>query len=512
MFSKFLSNNRSNILLLIALIVYNSLFFSERFGINILLFIVLILGFQYFLFKESFKSRNVLISAGLTLFTAAMIVWHNSLLSKWMFFISYAVTLGFILQSRIRFIGYSMLTAASNFTKIPVEFFSWNKVPGTTNHRKLRISRVLMLSGLPVIIVIIFFMIYRVSNPMFANFTDRFFEEIGAWFQNIFRHISFVRILFILSGIILLSALLFNRGYHVFAREEEQFNDKISRKRRALRWPFLRLDFRNEYLSGIILLVMMNLLLLVLNIIDIKYIWISFKIPAGVSLSEMVHHGTEWLIVSIILSMVVLIYLFRANQNFYSGNKWLKYLAYAWMLQNMVLTVSLLVRNNTYVSWHALAYKRLGVYVFIALTFIGLITMLIKIYGSKSFFYLLRVNSWAAIFMMCGVCSINWDIFIAKYNVEFSDGANLDTDFLLKLSPKSYPYILEKMDKVTKQIDAHDQSTYGKKLLYFNTEGFESELERRSLRYIAERSENTWYSYNVSDQYAIEYLKNKYTR
>ena len=183
MFSKFLSNNRSNILLLIALIVYNSLFFSERFGINILLFIVLILGFQYFLFKESFKSRNVLISAGLTLFTAAMIVWHNSLLSKWMFFISYAVTLGFILQSRIRFIGYSMLTAASNFTKIPVEFFSWNKVPGTTNHRKLRISRVLMLSGLPVIIVIIFFMIYRVSNPMFANFTDRFFEEIGAWFH-----------------------------------------------------------------------------------------------------------------------------------------------------------------------------------------------------------------------------------------------------------------------------------------------------------------------------------------
>ena len=146
MFLKILNNNRSNILLLVALLVYNGLFFSERFGLNILLFTVLIFAFQYFLFRESFKSSNVLVCVGLTLFTAFMVVWHNSLLSKWMFFISYAVTLGFILQPLLRFIGYSLLSAASNFAKLPMEIFAWNRPEAMPAQRKFKFSKAFMLS------------------------------------------------------------------------------------------------------------------------------------------------------------------------------------------------------------------------------------------------------------------------------------------------------------------------------------------------------------------------------
>jgi len=440
------------------------------------------------------------------LLTSVMVVWHNSLLSKWMFFISYAITLGFILQPKIRFIGYSLLTAAGNFVKIPMELFYWNNSKEVSGPRKFKFSKAIMLTLLPLLIVIIFFTIYRVANPMFANFTDDILKNIGDWINNILKHISLARILFIIAGIIILSAFLINRGYNVFAKEEQQFTDDITRKRKIIRWHYLPMGFKNEFLSGMILLVMMNIMLLALNAIDIKYIWISFQIPEGVSLKEMVHQGTEWLIVSIILSMIVLIWLFRANQNFYSKSKWLKILAIAWMLQNMVLTISLLIRNNMYVSWHALAYKRLGVYVFIALTFIGLLTMLIKIHRSKSFYFLLRVNAWAAYVIMSAVCLLNWDIVIAKYNVNFEKGAQLDTDFYLELSPKTLPIIYQNLDKIERQLATHTDGVMSY-LEYNDPENFKTRLNYLRDRYLIANDTLSWKSYNKADAGAINYLK-----
>jgi hypothetical protein len=401
-----------------------------------------------------------------------------------------------------------MLTAIFNYLRPPFEIFNWNSPADMKAGHRIKLSKIFILSGLPIAIVIIFYLIYRAANPVFAEVTDKIFENIADWVNNFFKYISILRILFILSGVLVLSGILYSRRINLFVKEESQLNDDISRKRRFVRWPFLKLDLKNEYMSGILLLVLMNLLLLGLNIIDIKYIWINFHIPEGISLSEMVHQGTEWLIVSIILSMIVVIYILRANLNFYSKNSLLKILAYVWMMQNMILTISLLIRNNTYVSWHALAYKRLGVYVFIALTFIGLFTMLIKIYKAKSFFYLLRVNFWAALIILTSVTCINWDIFIAKYNVEFTKGAQLDTDFLLKLSPKSYPYILDSMEKVAKQIEAHDST--GQVLQYSSREYFEEQLHRQSLIYIDEHKSSSWRSFNFADDYALAYLKNKY--
>jgi len=135
--------------------------------------------------------------------------------------------------------------------------------------------------------------------------------------------------------------------------------------------------------------------------------------------------------------------------------------------------------------------------------------MLIKINKAKSFFYLLRINAWAAYLIMCGVCCINWDIFIAKYNVEFEKGSQLDTDFLLKLSPKAYPYIYDKLDKVGTQIKAHEVNSEIRGLSYSNAEQFRDQLDYLSRIYLAENSENTWRSYSVADHYALEYLKTK---
>lgn len=505
MLIKFWNRNRSNILLLAALLAYNSLFFAERFGLNLLLFFILILSFQFLLFQESFRNPRVLISAGLSLFLAIMVVWHNSALSKWMFFISYAITLGFILQPSIRMIGYSFLTAMSNFGKLPFEFFSWNR-DEERNPKRRKVSKTITLALIPLTVGLLFFIIYRVANPIFAELTNSFWKTIEDWFTELFKHISFARIMFLLLGLGIISGLLIHRGYQLFQREDAQFANDIVRTRKRTLFGYISMDFKYEVISSLILLVLMNIMLFVLNYIDLKYVWINFKIPEGVSLKEMVHEGTEWLIVSIVLSMIVVIYVFRANQNFYSKNKWVKLLAMAWMIQNMFLAISLCIRNNQYVNWHAMAYKRLGVYVFIALVFIGLITMIIKIQQKKSLYYLLRINFWSAYLIMSLTCVVNWDIYIAQYNVSFANGSQLDTDFYLKLSPKAYPIVYENLDKIQAQIDSHIPGTFD--YLYFhNIEDFKRSLDYNRIAYLAENEKYSWASFSRADAAAINYLK-----
>ena len=50
--------------------------------------------------------------------------------------------------------------------------------------------------------------------------------------------------------------------------------------------------------------------------------------------------------------MLVLLFFFRGNLNFYKKNKWLRYGAYAWIFQNMVLVVSVLLRAKYYFVYY----------------------------------------------------------------------------------------------------------------------------------------------------------------
>jgi hypothetical protein len=502
--SNFFSRNRINFFLLAALVVYNDLFYHERLGLNLLLYTVLIFIMLVILYPSHLRSPRTMMSGALTLMLAVVMTWHNSVLGWWMFFLSFFTTIGFVIQPRLRFPALAWLTGMDNIIKLPLEILYWNREQA--NSKRLKLSRMITIALVPFVIAIIFFMIYRAANPVFDELSKRFMDKIGVWIDRIFETISFPWLVFIVAGIFIISGILYHRRPARILREEEKMSDDIVRRRKTFRMPYLKMDFRIEYLGGILLLVMVNLMLLALNLIDIQYIWINFKIPEGVSLTEMVHQGTEWLIASIILSMLVLIWLFRANQNFYSRSGILKILAYTWIAQNMILTISLLLRNNQYIAWHALAYKRLGVYVFIFLTFCGLVSMIIKISKAKSFFFLLRVNSWIAYFVLSLICLVNWDVFIARYNIHSNTGAGLDTDFLLELSPKVLPYIYQDWDHVAEQIKAHPVDSFNH-LTYKTPEEFREALDKRRDRYLATHSEYTWRSYNSADHYAIEYLK-----
>ena len=157
--------------------------------------------------------------------------------------------------------------------------------------------------------------------------------------------------------------------------------------------------------------------------------------------SSMLHKGTWILIFSIILSAIIVLYIFRKNLNFYPKNKSLKIATYVWICQNVLLTCSVLMRVYHYVIHHGLAYKRIGVVIFGSATLFGLATLIFKVKAKKTNTYLLKTNA-IAVFLILLISSLfNWDVIITKHNLAHAESKQIDYLFELSLSDKTLPIL-----------------------------------------------------------------------
>jgi hypothetical protein len=255
---------------------------------------------------------------------------------------------------------------------------------------------------------------------------------------------------------------------------------------------------RNENTVGIISLVMLNVLLLFINAIDITYVWFGFSYTPNLNLTQYVHEGTGLLIFSIVLAMFVLLFFFRGNLNFYKKNKWLRYGAYGWIAQNAILVISVLLRDYYYIAHMGLAYKRIGVLVFLLMVLMGLITVFIKIHQRKTAYYLWRVNGWFAVILLVAASCVHWDETIARYNLAHKNTIPVDVKFLLTLSDKTLP-LLEKNQDV---LDPKKETIQGEGE-YLYRSGFTPKefFEIRKKDFFEKQKAYSWLSWNAADTY-----------
>jgi len=136
----------------------------------------------------------------------------------------------------------------------------------------------------------------------------------------------------------------------------------------------------------------------------------------------------------------------KGKINYLNSNKALRYLAYAWLAQNAILTISVGIRNFWYINFFSLAYLRIGVMFFLLLTLYSIYTVFVKIKDRKTTYFLFRKNSLAAYILLIVMAFFNWDIIIAKYNFNHSETAFVHFDFLANLSHNALPY-LEKVKR-----------------------------------------------------------------
>ena len=347
-----------------------------------------------------------------------------------------------------------------------------------------------------------FVILYRNSNPIFdAGFitASLFFEKA---FSFVFKDFDISLLTTFLLGLFISVFLFIRTQYGLIVEIDQASNEKLKRTKKKGYKNFKFNSLLSEYKAGVFLLIILNILILILNIIDIKWVWFSFEWE-GQYLKQFVHEGTYLLILSILISIALVLYYFRGNLNFYQNNKWLKYLSYIWLAQNAVLTLSVAIRNFWYIYYFALAYKRIGVIIFLVLTIYGLYTVFVKVQQKKSAFYLFRANAYSLFVALIISSLVNWDTVIAKYNFSHADTSFLHLRYLATLSDKTLPALDKSLPELRKLHQAQI-ANFPLEKNFMPAEEYHEVIKSRKRRFVEKWNNKSLLSWNLPEYLAYK--------
>ncbi len=511
------TRKKTYLILLSLVVMFNFFFWGEKLGLNLLIFLFASAIAAITLNEENIKSKNVIASLASVLFSGAMVIITNSEFAVFSAITSFLIFMGFVHQPKLKTVFSAVFTSISSIVIFPYNFITELSYSSGRYKPVRTILKITKLVFIPVIFFIIFYSIYAYSNPVFNSYSVSFWDKVGEYLYDIFKDYPVLRFFYIFFGLVLITGLLFNRNINAFKDLDQSFLDTLfrnkefkvhssskPRQKRNILYEMFSYRFKPntlklEYRMGLIFVFMMNALLVLLNIIDIQFTWIGFDPVHVDNLAYYVHNGTYMLIFSIVMSMLLLLYFFRGNQNFYTKNKFLKFGAYFWIVQNAFMALSVGLRNLYYIEYYyALSYKRIGVMIFLLLTITGLVTMWIKIHERKTTYWLLKVNSTAAFIVLMLMSSYSWDKAIAEFNLSNPDKKAVDVEYLIRLSDDSLPVL-------DKHRDVLDQEYFISRQFYGPTENGLVEYNGKVENFIAEQNRYSWLSWNLADHNTLKY-------
>jgi len=437
----------------LAVFLFDFLFWEEKMGLNVLIFTFVWLGALCWVFPESRSSRTFQAAAGGMLLTAVMVTWHNSGAVKLAWMVSAMCAAGFAQERQVRFVWYALLQYLHSALYTPGALVrSLAREGSAQQSRSLRLWSSVSLGCLPFLVALVFYGFYLVANPKFADLSGQFWEQIGHWFS---FDISFAHLFFVVfAGFVCGGAI-----WQKMTEWNEPTTDFLRRVRRKFDRTYSTVfplgALRREYQQSVVMLVMLNALLFLVNLTDIRYVWFGFDEEVQHDLKSYVHVGTYALIASILVAMGVLFHVFRNNLNFYPKSQLLKTLSIGWLIQNGVLAFSVAVRNWRYIDFHGLAYKRIGVFLFLALVFVGLVTLWLRIRDQRNSFWLWQWNGWALYALLLLNACVSWDVLITRYNLSGRPRSTVDVEYMIHEISSKNLYVLEEKMEQLEQVEAY---------------------------------------------------------
>jgi hypothetical protein len=399
------------------------------------------------------------------------IVFQHTHLAVVAYCVSMALLASFSLHPNTSFLIAALHSLYSLVGSLLANFFKGAQSRTSKINTGYSLSLKLMV---PPMLTIVFFFIYRGANPAFSSLTDELFD---GW-------ITAEWMVFTLVGFLLLFSFFYPIAIEEIVRYDIHTADALFRKRSRLKQLFSLLALKTEYQSGWLSFALLNGLLVFVNLTDVYYLLIARSLPEGVIYSEYVHQGVYALIFSIVLAIAVILYYFRGNLNFYRNNHKIKLLAYGWIIQNALLVVAAAAKTSMYVTQYGLTHKRIGVFVYLLLTGIGLFLAFIKIYSVKSNVFLFRKASWAFYVVFITATFINWNRLITYYNTSrFSSFREIDINYLIQLPDANIGQLTDFMQTSPEKL----------------TEDQQWKITRKKDLFVARIQGTDWQSWNYDD-------------
>jgi len=278
----------------------------------------------------------------------------------------------------------------------------------------------------PVLMSCVFLMLFASANPLIERWLS------AANLAKLSSHLSAPRILFWLLALCLIWPFVHQRWH---------------RTRASAAHPALAIGAGELLSTATVLrsLILFNLLFAVQTALDIAFLWGSAALPADITYAGYAHRGAYPLILTALLAAGFVLVAMRPGGPA-EQSKVIRPLVYLWVVQNVMLVISSILRLDLYVETYLLTYWRVAAFIWMLLVATGLVLILARIALQRSNAWLIRLNLIAAISTLY-LCSLtNFAAIIADYNVSHSremtgEGVEVDINYLLSLGPQALPGI-----------------------------------------------------------------------
>jgi hypothetical protein len=223
-----------------------------------------------------------------------------------------------------------------------------------------------------------------------------------------------------------------------------------------LAWPSLRPRYRNygpavteiplnlpgvSLMSITLSLLLFNLLFGVENLLDIVFLWSGAPLPADISMAEYAHRGAYPLIVTALLAGAFVLLTARPDSAI-GRNRRVRLLVVAWIIQNLILVTSSIIRTVGYIDAYMLTRLRLAALVWMGLVAAGLILICWRMVAGRSLAWLVNAVLACALVVLFAASVIDFGSVAAGWNVRHArevggDGQPLDLAYMRELGPSA---------------------------------------------------------------------------
>ena len=192
-------------------------------------------------------------------------------------------------------------------------------------------------------------------------------------------------------------------------------------------------------------LLVFNALFAIQTSMDLVYLWGGVALPEGMSHAEYAHRGAYPLIVTALLAGAFVLVAMRERSPV-REDRIIKALVYLFIVQNVLLCLSAMLRLKLYVEVYYLTELRLVAGIWMGLVAVGLVLIIVRIWLRRSNGFLVATNLLSLTVVLYASAMVDLSSYIARFNVEHSleltgEGMSADLDYLRELGPSAIPAI-----------------------------------------------------------------------
>lgn len=448
--------------ILLTTLAFIIVFYDENVGLNLGILGIIYAALTLYKTPEKNRTRTFLLLFVTSILSSIAFAWYGDFPS----FLAIASSLLLLSyrskNRRLKTLFLIPVFVVNCFTFI-CRFFNFDKWLPKRNISGLW-QKTFAFVLIPLVLLAIFFGIYSAGSDHFANL-----------FKNIELDINFWQLL-----VITILGFFFAFNYWNYTvektiyKENHILDDNFKEENKIQKSTYSFLDLDAERMSGVISFFSLNILL-IFFIATYNYEQFFEAVKTPNQLSEETHERVNAVIVSIIMAILVIMFYFKSSFNFDPKAGLMKILAKIWILLNVILVFSAMMKNYEYIVSYGFTYKRLGVCGFLILSLIGLIMTFIKIQLKKrnAFLFNTMVGYVYGTMLVCSY--FNWGGFITSQNINRNNfdyyyhktEVNFNEEYLLKYAEEKHDDVIKK--EILARIKYYQNKSFLSKVLYYQT-------------------------------------------